>query len=482
MKANIAMNISLFKLLIQQAVHYRRSQGAMWLNYFIWVAVPIVVLLVFFLTRTVENPGSLQIMWVVGLGLLVLTMWPPLIKVIPLLLTPANARLVPGLRGHVPAQFNPGIMSDLRAAMCLVGVAFVAVVVLAAVLIGMPNGTIAKCACLIAMGLAGLTLITVGRLEGLVPYFGVIFMARRDAGEGMPLLILSGVAVLTSIYAFAWLFPRGERHWRSMGRIEKLHRVTSGQLPSASTGPSGLRRIVYGRVLARNCGQADAKGAMLWHVLGPNAHWTSPALALMLVLLICVLALALVSMMGWSSDFVQGCVVGILMALTVFGQLLYVQEIAMRMHATRTEQQLLRMTARMPQNEALNRLFVRQVLVQSAAMFAIALLLSIFASLMLEVSVNSVVRGLSLASLTVLLSTGSLRWITKKGNPTNIWPAAVMLLQMVAVGLVFAWCNAAQLLPWPALALPSLLMAGALLVRDVRKLMRGPVVLPLASA
>lgn len=461
------MNASLFKLLAQQAVQYRRSQGAMWLTYFIWATVPIVLFLTLIMTFTIDAPRGVHAMWVVCLFLLVYSLWPPLIKVIPLLLTPANAQLVPGVR---------------RGAMWMVSMVFVAVVVLGAAIIGLPNGNVIQCASLIAMGLAGLTLLGVGRMEGTVPYFGAIVITLDPAAVAGSLPYLSSAALLTSIYAFARMFPRGERHWRSMEKIEKFHRITSGQLPAASNGLSGVRRIVYGRLLARDSGRPDSTGALCWHVLGPNAHWSSLALALVLMLVLCGVAMGLVWSMRWSSTFVHGVIVGNLVAVIVFGQLIYVQQIAMRLHATRAEQELLRLTARLPQNAALNRLFVRQVLLRSAAMLAAALLLSVLASLMVEMSLASVLRGLALASLTALLSASTLRLITKTNKPTDIWPAVLMLLLMLAVGLAFILVNAVTPLPWAALAFVSFLLAGALLVRDVGMIMRGSVVLPLAHS
>jgi hypothetical protein len=471
------MNKTMFKLVFGQALNYSRCKHGVWGTY---VAFGLIALLMTLIALAMIITGFSRNLMIIELALvatLVAVVWGATTKIVPLLVTPGNAKLVPGLR---------------RGVMSVIVTNWAVVVLFFALAIGYLFGNFARYGAMAAIMLGGLALMSIGRLEGLVPYILGMFVAMERLGfagitkvTSTTVLVLIGL--LASTYAFFHLFPSGDRHWRSTEKFDNAMKKLSGQAPYIDARRIGPWRWVHGKVLAHDCRSGKASsGQLLWHALGPSAHWSSPLIICLLVQSCMVLGLWLLPMVGLSVDFWKGFMIGIGATAVVFGQFAQMQSVAVRMHATRAEQELVRLTPRIPQNKALNAVFVKHVLWQSVGLFCLVLLMTLFISMVVGETPARTLTRLFQVSLSVLASASMLRLITRTSSPVNVWPAVVILLQMLGVGIVFALAYplivASFEHPWAVLALVSLVLAGVLLRHDINRVLRGPTILPLAKA
>jgi hypothetical protein len=471
------MRLTMFKLVFSQALHYRCNKGGIWGAYLALGLLNLLLLIdvaIFFATGKTKPTA---IFGLVILATQVALIWGLISKIVPLIVTPNHARLVPGLRR--------GVMGTMVVSWSFLVLFF-----------GLTGGylfeSFARAGGLTAVMLGGLALLSIGRWEGFFPYMlGILIALERVKLHGIAQLtsttMLVGIGLLTSAYAFFRMFPSGDRHWRSMDKLEKQQLKLSGQVQQPGTRRFSIWGWAYGKVLEQDCQQPEAdRGKLLWHALGPSAHWSAPVLACLALQTCVALGLWLLPKFGLSVNFWQGFALGISAAAVLFGQFWHLQQISVRMHATRGEQQLVMLTPRIPQNEALKHLVVRDALWQSAGMFALALLTTLFVSVIADDPPATTQTRLLQVSLTVLASVGVLRALTRKENPGSVWPSIVVLLQMLAVGGVFAIAypalSVSMAQPWIVLAAGSFVVAGVLLWRDVQKVIHGPAVWPLASA
>jgi hypothetical protein len=165
----------------------------------------------------------------------------------------------------------------------------------------------------------------------------------------------------------------------------------------------------------------------------------------------------------------------------VFSPLLQVQILGMRLRATVQEQGLVRLTPRMPQQQALSRLFVRRILAQTTLLMAQVALLLLAIVVVLDVPRGIAWEAVAMASPFFLLPSGVLGMISSKGSPLATWPVVRQLLKIVAIFVLYGLLNWVVALPWSVLACISAVAAVVTLVRDVRMIMNGPVVYPFHS-
>lgn len=470
------MNMAIVKLVFGQALNCSRSKGGIWVSYLAFGLTTLLLVLDALAFFFADDAKKVMVFGLVIVATQVVLVWGPVTKVVPLLVTPSNGQLVPGLR---------------RGVMWVMVVSWAIVVLFFAIAGGYATGHVLRAGGMAAVMLGGLALLSIGRWEGFFPYILGIFIALerlKFAGvdERGATAILTVIAVLTSVYAFFRMFPSGDRHWRSMDALEKARLVERGQA-AQTVYKFSIWRWAYAKVLAQDCQQPQAgSGKLLWHALGPSAHWSSPVIACLLLQVSVVLNLWLLPKFGLSPSFWQGFAIGISATAVLFGQFWHLQQIAIRMHATRAEQELVRLSPRIPQNEALKQLLVKDALWQSAGMFGLVLLTTLFVSVVADDPPATTLTRLLQVSLTVLASVGVLRAVTRTGNPGSIWPPILVLLQMLVVGIAFATAypalSASMAQPWLVLAVASFVLAGVLLWRDVRRVLQGPPVWPLALA
>lgn len=468
------MKLTMFKLVFVQAINFRRSKGGIWGAY---LALGLLALMHVFAVAIYFGTGKAKAAAIFGLVIFAMQVglvWGQISKMVPLLVTPNHARLVPGLRR--------GVMGTMVVSWAVLVLFF-----------GLAGGYLidncARAGGLAAVMLAGLALLSVGRWEGFFPYMlGIFIVLERvkvhGIAESTSTFVLVCLGVLTSVYAFFWMFPSGDRHWRSMDKLEKQQLKLSGQVRQPGTRKFSIWGWAYGKVLAQDCRRPEAdRGKLLWHALGPSAHWSAPVLACLALQACVALGLWLLPKVGLSVNYWQGFALGISAAAVLFGQFWHLQQISVRMHATQGEQQLVMLTPRIPQKGALKKLVVKDALWQSAGMFSLALLTTLFVSVVAEDSPATTQTRLLQVSLTVLASVGVLRALTRKDNPGSVWPSIVVLLQMLAVGVAFALAypalSASMDQPWVVLAAGSFAVGGILLWRDVQEVIHGPAVWPL---
>ncbi len=463
------MTSTMLGILFRHSVLQRRSQMAFWSTTFVWGGLALLMvgdLLFAMITGSWHRFSFIATVAVASFSFVECT---ALSKVALMLNNPSNAWLVPRARQ--------------RAIWTLAGVLALAVVVNAG-LFGLTFGNYAKWTALVAMALGGGVILAVGRYEGLIPYLGACFIGMESArfpalDAGVPLVALLAFGLMSMVYAKMQVFPRGQRHWRSTARIEKYQRTNWKWGVMSGFSFFGVDTL-YGKLLARDCRQAGQAGSLMWYVLGPRGHWISYAIGMGEIVLALVLLHLCAPLVGLTSKFTLGLMAGVSIPSLIFMQVAHVSQVSTQMHATRTEQGLVRLTPRMPQHKALNRLFVRQAVWQSFVLLLVPIALAIFQVVLNEGDNAAMINTISWISTTVLLASSLLRWITRSSSPSSVWPALVALLQTVALIAVFFLVNAVVALPVPLLALSCLLLAGILLLRDMQRVLHGPAVMPLA--
>ncbi len=467
------MNGTMLTMLFQQGVLYRRSQVSAWAVYLLWAGMALLLVGALAFGLVTANWQFFPKLAVFSIGFLTCVEWSALAKVAPVLNNPSNAWLVPGAR---------------RRAMRVIAITWALVVLLLGAMLGYLFGGYPKWMGLVAIALSGIALLGISRWEGLLIYLAAIFVGLDIAslpflGQGWPLAGLLAGALLCAVYAMAQMFPRGERHWRNMANIEKNQKKPGGQIAApGAANIAGTLQLGYRWLLERDCRHGRSSGRLLWHVLGPSAHWSAFVTGVVLLFALFGLGLTMTDAFDNSLDFALGVMAGVSVPALLIGQVAYASQIVVRLHATATEQCLLMLTPRMPQHGEPNRLFVRQVLLHSAVMFGVGLAVAAFHLVINGASASVAIKVLSWTCVTSLLPASVLRWATRTTNPANVWPAMVALLQMVALIVVFMLFNAKFDLPISMLGLASLLLASLMLWRDAGRVLRGPAVLPMARA
>jgi hypothetical protein len=468
------MSARAIMLMFSQAAQYRRTQGAMWVVYMV---LGLLGLMALFLVPFGISKAPVE---AVRIGIFVVALlcvfkWQELINVVPLLNTPTHAQLVPGSR---------------RIAQGVVIATWLAMVLIIAAMAGFAFGNPISLALLMGLMLAGLALLGSGCTEGVLMHFAAFMLVARRTNY-LPLQVDTEVAVLAvaallcSAYAFYRIFPQGDRHWRSMERVQKIKQVREGSMPMQSSQPASYLRLVhavYDAVLNRDCRRPSAISARLWHVLGTEAHWSAPVAVVVALLGGAVAVRLLVPLFGYSLDFGFGLAVGGTSIMMLFGWFWHLLRITIRLHATKTEQALLKLTPGMPQGTALNTLFVTSVLRQAGGLFLLTVALAGAIGLVFDTSASDLLNLLGGASATVLIAASMLRWITKDGNPTSVWPAVVLLLQLLALGVVFMIANRVGSVSLPVFSLAVLILAAVVLWQDRSKVVNGPVVFPFSHS
>ncbi len=468
------MNLTMFKLVFSQASLLRSSQGSTAAANFLWGLTSLMLIVAFaFLGLGVAGHFAAKawmfILFI--LGFQVFLAWSPLIQVVPQLLTPHYAQLVPRLRSGL-----------IRVIVISWGIA----ILFFSAGFGVLSGEYLRAGCVVALLLGGLGLIGIKRQEGIFPYMLGLFTAvnRELFQEIDPThfqLLLLAAAIATSLYAYFRLFPKGERHWASAAQAQKSRTTLLGKIPLEDKNVSAMARRLYGAVLRRDCLPVNRdSGKLMWHALGPGAHWSSPVLSWLVMVMIGVVCIQIATLFGYRIDFWRGLIVGMSSTIIVFGQFWQIQKIAMRLHATRTEQGLVYLTPRMPQNKELRRVFVKRVLWHSAMLFGLVMATSIFAGSIIADSPKEMIGVILLCCVSVLASVGMLRWITGPGSPESVWPALKMLVQMMMVGAFYFTIDYRVPLPLWVFSAMCFIVAGYLLIQDVRKVLDGPKPFPLA--
>ncbi len=468
------MKGSMLRLLLQQSVAYRFSQPATWTVYFIWLFMAFIFFgSVLFAILTgkwlaAAKPAA------IAFGTMGIYEWVFLSRVTAMLNGPINAGLLPAARKRA--------MITLATILLLLSLAN-------GLLCGFAFGNYALAGSLSLMVLAGVALLGVARWEGMLLYIAPMMVSAMERSRpglvdsGMPLVALAVTSVLCGIYMMAQLFPRGERHWRTMARIESAWlKPKSGAAKFAGMKVASSRETLYGRFLANDCRRQDVPGRLMWHVLGPAGHWSSFVRGLLLMVVVFTLIHWILPLLGLSTNFSRGFIGGISIPILLMAQCAHASKIATRLHATRIEQGLMTLTPRMPQNKELNRLFIQQVLLQSTVLFLVPIMLAIVQVVVDGGDSNAMLSALCWTSLTVLLAASLLRWITRTTNPSSILPAIFAVSQILGVAFLYWINNQLFALSLPYMAMACFLLAGFLLWRDIIQLMRGPAIMPLAQS
>ncbi len=472
------MNLAMFRSVFVQASLLRRSQGSVVAAYVVLVLTilaQLVAAVFLFFGYSVAKLGTV-VLFIAGIQALLV--WSPLIQVVPHLLTPHYVHLVP----RVQLETKQVIMTS-----------WFVVVMFFALGFGLLLGEYIRSACIAMLMLGGLTLLAIRRAEGVVPYLLAYFLALdRSAFAGVnpellkAFIILS--AIITSIYAYFRLFPKGEQHWRSAAAAEKTKNTSWGFVSVDDRSRFAISRGLYGAILARDCRQATGNdGRLLWHALGPGAHWSRPVLYWLLFVVLSEIAIHILPEFGISTDFMKVLVSSTSSMLIILGQVWHFQNVAIRIDSTKTEQSLVYLTPRIPQDKEVNRLFVERVLWHSAVLFGLVMAISLFVSSTDVDMVRAMLYGpvamlhdLMRNGPFVLISAGMLNWVSTPGNPASTRPALLLLAPLLVLMAISIALNSVVRLPEWVLPLVSFVLAGALLWRTILKVLNGPKVFPMA--
>jgi hypothetical protein len=230
------------------------------------------------------------------------------------------------------------------------------------------------------------------------------------------------------------------------------HMVNTG----ATTGPRWFYNWFSGRAIRRR-GNAD----MLLMVLGPGAHWA------IYVLVGCISTVVATGMafsidLGSASRAQEG--VGIVTQLACAAILLIVavqiQGILTSMFARRGEQALLRLAPAAPARDHINRSLGRALLARVALVWAVMVGLSLLFGLATGALPEAMLRGLGLASISLLLLPTVLRDYASLQDAKDYM---VGTLLVVALGSVIA--IAAFIPPFALVAAPLSIASSLLLCR-----------------
>ncbi|MES2148161.1 MAG: hypothetical protein V4508_00070 [Pseudomonadota bacterium] len=468
-----APSAAIFVLMLRQAVLYQHIQGYRWVGRLLLataVGLPLFMLL--------SGRGvRMAAMGMVPLMLFALMSWQALVGSAMLLNSPANARLVPQARRHAMLAVLAG--SVLLALACALVTAFLAGHFLFVALAG-------------CISMSGMALLNASvKIEGFIlyalPMFAIYYVLSHSPAmvlEPGQLIALALFTLACGWYALARMFPRRpEAHRRRLDQIERMRAHQAGDAAAAPNLVRGPARWLYDVALRRDCGPGARQGALLMHAFGPRAHWSIAAgvwAAVALLSAAGLLLLASLPLSGNVRDFVQGMTFFSLSGMAaVFLPILMIQAIVTRIAVTGTEQALVRLSPRMAQGRALNRLLATRLLWQTGASALLWLVYLWIVSATSGMTPQHSAMVVGVASTTLLLAGSLPPDLAAMGNPMHVGRPMVVLLIMGALVFGVALLRAFVLpLPWLVLLPVSAALAALLARRYWRAQLAAPVALP----
>ncbi|GAB3397728.1 hypothetical protein NX774_19195 [Massilia agilis] len=264
-----------------------------------------------------------------------------------LLNTPANARLVPGMRRR---------LVEMTAAGWLLG----------SVLVAGLAGWLAL-APLVAMYVIGLSMMRAGHQWGLALFMPAVMFGgvQRSLPPELLSTLASGAGffcemlllALVAVGALGQLYPKGgDRHFG--GRHGQERAIERSLRKVAQPVTPTLPGRVFGWGLQRDCQQRRLLSLML-HVLGPSAHWSAALVMGLFVLAVGIAVKAALAL--WASDeIISSVAAGGVQLLAAFvmvvAQAGVAEQVVARIGAARTEQALFRLAPASPPPAVFNRL------------------------------------------------------------------------------------------------------------------------------
>jgi hypothetical protein len=305
-----------------------------------------------------------------------------------------------------------------------------------------------------AVVLAPMTLLFVIIGSGLVPVWkGLPPNVRSGLSGASGYAVAMSVAVLMALLVIPALIRRrqlahGYAVEQAPTNIE--HMVKAG----ASTGPRWFYSWLSGRSIRRR-GNTD----MLLMPLGPSAHWA------MYVLAGCVSTAVAIGMaflidLGSASRAQAGVgiVTQLACAAVLFLVAMQIQGMLSSIFARRGEQALLRLAPAAPARDDLNRRLGRALLARVALVWAVMVGLSLLFGLVTGALPEAMLRGLGLASISLLLLPTVLRDYGKLQDAKDYLVGTLLVL---GLGCAIA---IAAFVPRLALVLAPLSVASSLLL------------------
>lgn len=416
------------------------------------------------------------------LGALMLVWWGRFLQSAVAQNTPAHAALVPQLRSRlVRTTLAIGTaMALLLAAVIAAGfghfsLAFIALGCLLATIMLAQRFVLA----MVAMPLAVIVLaqVPVAALLARQLSWAPLSMEELVVAGGLLLLMVGLPAALRAV------FPRGgDGHWRALQRHDERFGWLKGAAEAAPAGAcrGRLWQPFYFAMLGRAnaaTGKRPAPMTLALLAAGPRAHWGTPVLLALAVMLIFLVALAAPS---WRS-FLHGASGGPLLIVFLTLVTTYLGAVVTAISRTAAEQGLLRLAPGLPSASRFNRPFARILLRDFARVWLLATLCA--------------------CAIDRLYMRGAVDddWTRVPALATLLLPLAVLLLRdyaalrpsgaarggIVGVGgmtcLALAFLLVRQLvvpLPWGVLALADIVLAAVLLWVGWRRMMRLPAAFP----
>ncbi|GAB3426777.1 hypothetical protein NX773_20605 [Massilia solisilvae] len=386
-----------------------------------------------------------------------------------LLNTPANARLVPGMRRR---------LVEMTAAGWLLGSVLVA---------GLAGWL--SLAPLVMMYLIGLSLMRAGHQWGIALFlpatmFGgiqrslspdMLGILASNAGFVCEMLLLALVAA----YALGQLYPKGgDRHFggrrgQEMAIERSLRKVAQPVTPA-------LPGRVFSWGLRRDCRRRRMLSLIL-HVLGPSAHWSAGLIMGLLVLAVGIGVKA--TIVFWASGAVIASVGGAglqLLAALTMAQAAVAEQIVARIGAARTEQALFRLAPASPPAAAFNRLLgaalASRVLLN---LLTLASVIAIVAALMgtpaeVAVSLAAVCSMAGLPLVGIVLGD----YARNRGAYEPGVALSFLLISAPAVLAAFAAWHWGGLAFWPSLLVASNALGALFAAWRWKRMRKAPVAFP----
>ena len=390
------------------------------------------------------------------------------------LAAPANAKLVPRMRGRLAELF------------CVVWFVGTAGIVLASFSEGMPGLVLLWC---VAITL-GSALAGAGHPAGLPVLLAVVFiplsvkrylpalggMLSHPASLALALLLSAGLAACVA----RLIFPAaGERHWRMVAKRARMMDAAVNPGIQRDRFPGLRSRRWYANTLRRDSARRDSRRLVL-HALGSSHHVDELALGLgMLSVVVFVIG----TFIGWQvgEEIIGG--IGWLIACSLLAVPFATSlRLAQVLTAYTGEQALVRLAPAMPSTApAFNRHFALALLRGSVKGWALASCAALAVAALGGTALDKLVNLACVCCLLLPMVAAPLRNYAVRTASSPMLPI-VQLLASIFVSVVLGFC-ASPVFGTPVLPVAALLsigVAGLAVVRGLRLMERAPFAFPAA--
>ncbi len=440
------------------------------------------------------KPGAVGLAIVYATWLHALMWWFHTVRVIRLVLAPNDIHLVPGLR-------NLAIWTVVISWAAAIGLTTSWLGIIAI------KGKLAAMYAILASSLGLAFLLAEFIVLSIRPIIGGIFiyagafpliaLVYYKLIDGKTFfLILAAISIAITVTAYRLLFPSGERRWKDVAALDHLRSRKRGGVFLAGSRMKGTMGAVPSMLLARDCKKAASRKAdMLWHTLGPGVHWFNflvlgagmfAAQLFMFMFMLWIMLQAKFSP-GFFREF---CAIAVTLNVTMLPMMI-LPRIATRLRATQAEQKLVRLTSLIPQNAALNQLFLGQLVRQTvfAMLISLAALLP-FMWLLPRYSLSTDYLILE-AAIIVCTSALYMHFLRNQVNAKRFdWTRGVSMILMgfLLIGGIagIAYLNTSYILQWQyingLLASFSVGLLAFTVFRLTRAASGDPVLWPIISA